>query len=191
MSRARWAIAGAIALSVPAIAYAWNVSRNVSARDRATRACERIESARAARWTVLEEPARALFEGDVGLVRELFLTMGDTPCAGLRDALASPWAWNAGRTWDDPPMPSERLARIAAAAEGARARCPALMASALSAIPGQDAAAIDAAAASACETMMADFDAYAAAPREASEPTELWQWPERLESLAAALELTP
>ncbi|UJR83734.1 hypothetical protein [Sandaracinus amylolyticus] len=191
MSSAKWAVAGAIALSVPAIAYAWNVSRNVSARARVDGACERIESTRTTRWAVLEEPARSLFEDDVELVRGLFLTMGDTPCAGLREALASPWAWNAGRTWDDPPMSQDRLAQITAAAERARARCPALMGSALSAIPGQDAAAIDAAAVSACDTMMADFDAYAAAPREASEPTALWAWPERLESLADALELTP
>lgn len=185
-SKVGLAIAAVVASSA-ALAYAWNVAKNAEARDRVERACERIRAARAERWAVLEEPARALFQDDVDEIGALFGSLGEPMCVGLEAELGSVLAWNAGRTWQGEPMDPEQLARLRAAAERARERCPALMREALSVLSRDD-AALDRSAREACEGMMSDFDAYAAAPRETPEPIALWDWPERLESLASALE---
>src|SRR5690606_35642499 len=147
-----------------------------------------IRASRAERWATLVEPARALLGDDVHVMEGLVGSLGETMCGGLERELGSVVAWSVGRTWQDEPMTPEQLARLAAMGERARERCPALMREALSAFSYGDAGELERAAGEACDGMMRDFDAYAAAPREAPAPIALWEWPERVEELADALE---
>lgn len=182
-------IAAALAIAL-AGAYAWNVWRNADAIARIEAACARIRDARATRWAALEQPAEAIFAEDLPLVREMFATLGDEPCRELPAAIGSPLAIGAFRAWQGAAYPPDRLRELAEAAERARARCVPLMEELIDAFgaPGPDRTA---SARAGCDQMMEGFAAYARAPREASIPRAVWDWPGDLEHLAATIESVP
>lgn len=183
-------IAIAIAIAIPfAAGYAWNVWRNVDSLARTEHACTRLRAARGTAWATLEESARPLFAEDLPLFRSFFDEIGEEICVEVPRAIGSPLAWRWGVTWQGAPYPPERLAEIRAAAERARARCPGLMATFFAAVGDPERA--ERSARDACDQMMEGINAYAEAPREASEPIALWDWAPVIEHLAASLESVP
>lgn len=180
----------ALALAPLAAAYAWNVQRNVEARERARAACARLDAAADAQWERLAPLVAPLFEDEAPAVERIFRGVGAEVCPGLDAELADPWRWSWGRTYRPHGLTDEERAHVDAALARARANCPRVLAEALAPLARSPEEARSLAA-SGCADVFADLEQAArAAGAEDGDALaiEVWDWPAELEGLASAIE---
>lgn len=163
---------------VPLSLYAYNLERNLHARGVLEEACREVRAERDARLS--PELVQTLFEEDAPLVIAAVRESIDRPCSEAAARLA-PWRWNLRMAYELPRDPAQ-LARLSAALDRAKVRCPAVMAQAFEEMPGHvDPTRSARAAAEAC----APLDK---AARELSfipdERYTAWQWASRMEAVA-------
>jgi hypothetical protein len=165
--------------------YGYNVERNLRARRTLETACREV---REARDTLLpEELVRTLFEYDAPFVLGAIRESIERPCVET-DARLAFWRWNLGVSYALPREPA-RAARLGAALERARLRCPELMMQAFRELPGH---VEPARSASMARETCAPFGPLA--QRLSVVPSErltAWQWADRIASVARALQPPP
>ena len=166
---------------VPLSLYAYDVERNVHARRVLEKACREVREETDARLS--PDLVRTLFEGDAPVVLAALHESVERPCSEARERLSF-WQWNILRPYALPRDPAQ-VARLTAALDRAKARCPQLMAQAFAEMPGHvDPARSAAAAAEACAPLDEGARKLSFIPEERY---NAWQWASRMAAVAESL----
>lgn len=167
---------------VPLSIYAYNLERNISARRTLTKVCPEIRAARDARLS--SELVTTLFESDAPFVREALQQSVDLPCNEAMKRLDL-WRWNIRMRYALPRDPV-KTARLNAALERAKHRCPQIMMQAFAEMPGHvDPARSAQEAAEACAPLEQAARELSFIPEERY---DAWEWSSRMAAVARSLE---
>lgn len=176
------AFAALLIVPVSLALYAYDIERNLAARDTLTKACRELREYREAQLP--EELLATLFEHDAPFVLSAIRESVDRPCDETTTRLTF-WRWNLGVRYGLARDPA-RAARLATALGRADVRCPAIMMQAFEELPGHvDPTRSARAAARACAPFGPLAHTLSFIP---TERLTAWQWASRLAAVARSLE---